>query len=172
LKELLEQAAKERDAQLDESRRQGEQKEAELQDLMGEKAALELDTAAREAMVRGLLSQYGTEISEESFDKEWCRRCEEKGGSWGERSGFRAVVFDGEPAWECLGCDGSYFANHLEPVKEEFWATFECCEEDCKREAMVQPDGSTSPGSTGSPGSRGASQRAPSRGRGRQSPAP
>ena len=167
-KEELEKAAAEREAQLEESRRQGEQKEVELQDLAIEKAALENDTAERSAMIKGLLSQYGTEmLDEQSFNSEWCKRCEENGGSWGERNGFRAAIFDGDPVWECMGCDGSYFANHLDPKKEEFWGTFECCDADCKRASMVEADGSTSPGS---PPSRGASQRAPSRPRERPSP--
>ena len=131
--------------------------------MLEEKGALELEAAQRTGLVKGLLEQYGIQQSqpatqdEDDFNKEWIRRCEEKGGSWGEKRGFKAVAVDDSAAWECVGCPGSYFAYHLDPKKEEFWGVFECCDEDCRREEIAakgHPCPSPTPGSHHSPSPR------------------
>lgn len=36
-----------------------------------------------------------------------------------------------DAAWECTHCGAGYYAYHFEPEQEEFWSSFDHCEDDC-----------------------------------------
>ena len=169
----LEKEAAEREAQLDEAKQTADMREAELGLMAEEKATLEKADAERNQHIASLIEMFsdtslgkpqavfspglGEDGDEEAFIREWIEKCEAGGGSWGEKNGFRAIVVDEEPAWECTVCEGGYFAYNLEPTKEEFWMSFECCEPDCALAQKLMAATGSKQGSRASTPSRRAS---------------
>jgi len=154
----LEKAAEERAALEKAAEEAAKLKEAELGLMAEEKATLEKADAERSSHITSLIEMFsetlpivnfsaglGEDGDEQAFTREWVERCEGGGGSWGEKHGFKAIVVDDEPAWECTACNGGYYAYHLDPAKEEFWMSFECCEEDCTLAKSMQTTGGGAP---------------------------